>query len=187
MSTRACYRFFPLNGPNDWPGVVTVYKHSDGYPSGAAKAIAAALPCAWPLPRFEPDEFAAAFVRANKKSFEDWARGYETDAEKETDPEQKAFLLERAQKYRTDPVYRDCCGGGVQISEFPTGDFGSNRQAVSGETDRPFRSKGARRCGVVSVPALANRRCGVDSILLWSVQASTLVSIIAFGDCWGAR
>ncbi len=115
MSTRACYRFFPLNGPNDWPGVVTVYKHSDGYPSGAAKAIAAALPCAWPLPRFEPDEFAAAFVRANKKSFEDWARGYETDAEKETDPEQKAFLLERAQKYRTDPVYRDCCGGGVRL------------------------------------------------------------------------
>ena len=29
----------------------------------------------------------------------------------------------------------------MQISEFPTGDFGSNRQAVSGETDRPFRSK----------------------------------------------
>ena len=39
MSTRACYRFFPLNGPNDWPGVVTVYKHRDGYPSGAAQAI----------------------------------------------------------------------------------------------------------------------------------------------------
>ena len=31
MSTRACYRFFPDNGPNDWPGVVTVYKHGDGY------------------------------------------------------------------------------------------------------------------------------------------------------------
>ena len=35
--------------------------------------------------------------------------------------------------------------------------------------------------------ALANRRCGVDSILFWSVQASTLVSIIAFGDCWLVR
>jgi hypothetical protein len=35
----------------------------------------------------------------------------------------------------------------VQISEFPTGDFGSNRQAVSAETDRPFRSKAAPRCG----------------------------------------
>jgi hypothetical protein len=29
----------------------------------------------------------------------------------------------------------------LQISEFPTGDFGSNRQAVSVETDRPFRSQ----------------------------------------------
>lgn len=49
MSTRACYRFIPENGPNDHPGVVTVYKHSDGYPKGAAKAIEAALPYAWPL------------------------------------------------------------------------------------------------------------------------------------------
>jgi len=47
----------------------------------------------------------------------------------------------------------------VQISEFPTGDFGSNRQAVSVETDRPFRSKAAPRCEWVLVPALANRRC----------------------------
>jgi hypothetical protein len=31
----------------------------------------------------------------------------------------------------------------LQISEFPTGNFGSNRQAVSAETDRPFRSKAA--------------------------------------------
>jgi hypothetical protein len=68
MSTRACYRFFPLNGPNDWPGVVTVYKHHDGYPAGAAKAIGAALDFAWQLPRFEADEFAAAFVAANKRS-----------------------------------------------------------------------------------------------------------------------
>jgi len=55
-----------LNGPNDWPGVVTVYKHHDGYPSGAAKAIEAALDHAWTLPRFEPAEFAAGFVTANK-------------------------------------------------------------------------------------------------------------------------
>jgi hypothetical protein len=68
MSTRACYRFFPENGPNDWPGVVTVYKHMDGYPSQAAKAIEAALDFAWSLPRFEPDEFAASFVAAAKQS-----------------------------------------------------------------------------------------------------------------------
>jgi hypothetical protein len=68
MSTRACYRFVPVNGSNDWPGVVTVYKHMDGYPSGAAKAIEAALDFAWALPRFEPDEYAAAFVAAAKQS-----------------------------------------------------------------------------------------------------------------------
>ena len=56
-------------------------------------------------------------------------------------------------------------GGKVQISEFPTGDFGSNRQAVSVETDRPFRSKAAPRLGGVSAPALANRCCGIDPIL----------------------
>jgi hypothetical protein len=115
MSTRACYRFFPLNGPNDWPGVVTVYKHRDGYPSGAAEAIEAALPHAWHLPRFEPDEFAAGFVRANKKSADDFARECEEQAEKETDPEQKIWLLERARKYRTDPGYRSCCGGEIRL------------------------------------------------------------------------
>jgi hypothetical protein len=67
MSTRACYRFIPENGPNDWPGVITVYKHHDGYPSGAAEAIENALAVAWPLPRYEADEFAAAFVAANKQ------------------------------------------------------------------------------------------------------------------------
>ena len=114
MSTRACYRFFPLNGPNDWPGVVTVYRHHDGYPSGAAQAIEAALPHAWPLPRFEPDEFAAAFVRGNKKSPEDYASEYEAEAEKATD-EDKPYLLDTARKYRTDQGYRGCCGGGLRL------------------------------------------------------------------------
>jgi len=68
----------------------------------------------------------------------------------------------------------------VQISEFPTGDFGSNRQAVSVETDRPFRSKAAPRCGWVLVPTLANRRCVIHPILLWSAKASTLVIIYSF-------
>jgi tetratricopeptide (TPR) repeat protein len=73
----------------------------------------------------------------------------------------------------------------LQISEFPTGDFGSNRQAVSVETDRPFRSKAAPRCEWVLVPALANRRCVIHPILLWSAKASTLVIIIVFSDCCG--
>lgn len=44
-----------------------VYKHYDGYPSGAADALVNAIPNAWDLPRYEPDEFAAAFVAANKE------------------------------------------------------------------------------------------------------------------------
>jgi hypothetical protein len=60
MSTRAVYTF------SDSDGTYHVYKHSDGYPTGAAQAIEATLECAWTLPRFEADEFAAAFVAANK-------------------------------------------------------------------------------------------------------------------------
>src|ERR1700722_19005838 len=60
MSTRAVYTFI------DAFDKFHVYKHCDGYPSGAAQAIANALPHAWTLPRFEPDEFAAAFIAGNK-------------------------------------------------------------------------------------------------------------------------
>ena len=56
MSTRAMYTFRANQEEYH------VYKHCDGYPSGAAANIAAALPWAWNLPRFEPDQFAAAFV-----------------------------------------------------------------------------------------------------------------------------
>ena len=60
MSTRATYEFI------DRYNSFTVYKHFDGYPSGALEWIEKALEYAWPLPRFEASEFAAAFVRANK-------------------------------------------------------------------------------------------------------------------------
>ena len=60
MSTRAIYSF-----ETDM-GAVHVYKHHDGYPTGAADALKAAQAFAWPLPRYEGDDFAAAFVAANK-------------------------------------------------------------------------------------------------------------------------
>lgn len=60
MSTRAIYRF------KDKYKSITVYKHHDNYPSGALWFIQRALEYAWELPRFEADEFAAAFVAANK-------------------------------------------------------------------------------------------------------------------------
>ena len=61
MGTRAVYTFIDQNGRH------SVYKHWDGYPITACQFIANALPLAWPLPRFEADEFAAAFVAANKQ------------------------------------------------------------------------------------------------------------------------
>ena len=65
MGTRAVYFFYDeeCRTGGDFYGV---YKHYDGYPSGAASHIEAAKEYAWQLPRFEADEFAAAFVAANK-------------------------------------------------------------------------------------------------------------------------
>lgn len=61
MSTRACYSF------KDKFETLHVYKHHDGYPSGAERWIRAALDFSWTLPRFEASDFGAAFVAANKK------------------------------------------------------------------------------------------------------------------------
>lgn len=61
MSTRAVYSF------KDQYDTHHVYKHYDGYPSGACGFIENAKSKAWHLPRFEADEFAAAFVAANKE------------------------------------------------------------------------------------------------------------------------
>jgi len=63
MSTRAMYTF------KNKKQTVHVYKHHDGYPEGALSWIANARNYAWQLPRFEPDDFAAAFVAANKPKF----------------------------------------------------------------------------------------------------------------------
>ncbi len=72
MSTRAIYTFY------DSDDEVHVYKHHDGYPytgglhngetfeGGGLVWIKDAKAFAWDLPRFEADEFAASFVKANK-------------------------------------------------------------------------------------------------------------------------
>ena len=59
MGTRAIYKF------RDGDGGCFVYKR-DNYPQGAVHFIEAAKGFAWKLPRFEADEFASAFVAANK-------------------------------------------------------------------------------------------------------------------------
>ena len=60
MGTRAIYIF------EDEHEEVAVYKHYDNYPLGAADFIENAKSFAWAFPRFEADEFGAAFVAANK-------------------------------------------------------------------------------------------------------------------------
>ena len=112
MSTRACYRFIDPDTTD--PEVVTVYKHSDGYPDGAVCWITKALEHAWPLPRFEADEFAAAFVAANKPSAKTRRMDYIAKAERETDPEKKLHLLKAAEDYGPGGGYADCVGGGVR-------------------------------------------------------------------------
>jgi len=61
MGTRAIYIF-----EDEAFQEVHVYKHYDNYPQGAVEFIEKAKAYAWELPRFEADEFGAAFVAANK-------------------------------------------------------------------------------------------------------------------------
>lgn len=61
MSTRAVFTFHAYQRDT-----FHVYKHCDGYPEYARETLFNALPYAWPLPRFEPDDFAAAFIAGNK-------------------------------------------------------------------------------------------------------------------------
>lgn len=61
MGTRAVITFI------DEDNTFHVYKHWDGNPEDILKCIEYAKPFAWELPRFEADEFAAAFIAANKE------------------------------------------------------------------------------------------------------------------------
>jgi hypothetical protein len=117
VSTRAFYRFIPQNGPNDWPGAVTVYKHHDGYPSGAAKAIEKALDFAWKLPRFKADEFAAAFVAGNKTLASSIRAHYEqhaTDAEKQAKVDKQYAKLNMPEHY-CRLAKNAKAGGGIRL------------------------------------------------------------------------
>lgn len=61
MSTRATYEF------RDKYGSYTVYVIFDlGHHNGYSK-INNAIPYAWPLPRWEADDFGAAFIAGNKE------------------------------------------------------------------------------------------------------------------------
>lgn len=64
MSTRC------LISVSDGAEEFHIYRHHDGYPAGPHGVVAtlkAAFPYAWPLPRFEASDFAAALIRGWKE------------------------------------------------------------------------------------------------------------------------
>lgn len=108
MSTRALFTF------KDETAAFNVYKHYDGNPSGAARVIRHAIDYfAWPLPRFEADEFAAAFVAAGKACcFADYLDTHKTHRN-------RRGALSHAVAYYSDAA-RFFRGGGVRL--MPQGD-----------------------------------------------------------------
>ena len=62
MSTRSVITFKVADN------TFHVYKHMDGYPDGILPDIEEAKKFAWELPRFDPADFAAAFIRATKET-----------------------------------------------------------------------------------------------------------------------
>src|SRR6266436_8888976 len=80
----------------DQYGRVQVYRHYDGYPEGVIPELIKSLEFAWPLPRFEADDFAAAIVRAWKD---------EGGGNIRIDGNPKAFELVRSEERR---VGKEC-------------------------------------------------------------------------------
>ena len=88
------------------------------------------------MPRFEADEFAAAFVAANKPSAKTRRIDYIAKAERETDPERKLHLLKVAEDYGPGGRYADCVGGGIRLVNKPGCDafktYATDRPQLSG-------------------------------------------------------
>jgi hypothetical protein len=67
MSTRST---LTVRDRKDGSEAYSIYRHSDGYPDtphGVLKTLRQALSYAWPLPRYEAMDFAAAIIAAWKK------------------------------------------------------------------------------------------------------------------------
>ncbi len=120
MSTRALYTFRDFDGEEHH-----VYKHHDGYPTGAAEALANALPYAWKLPRYEADEFAAAFVAGNKghyaqtefkvlRELEELGRAAVFAPVNPDDPKRIANLIDRLNAAR-EYAGKGYNGGGIRL------------------------------------------------------------------------
>lgn len=65
MSTRCTLTIEGSNRGED--SAIQVYRHWDGYPDAVIPDLNKVLAYAWPLPRFELDDFAAALIAAWKQ------------------------------------------------------------------------------------------------------------------------
>ena len=102
MSTRALYTFKGETASDSW----NVYKHHDGYPTGAASVLQLTLDYfTWQLPRYEADTFAAGFCAAGKS--QSWMDDDTIDAD-------------ALKAYGPGGRYRAYSGGGVRL--MPQGD-----------------------------------------------------------------
>jgi hypothetical protein len=119
MSTRGMFTFRSADGSEEYH----VYRHSDNYPTGAAEALVAALEFAWQLPRYEADEFAAAFVAANKSYYINQELALLRELEKigkASSPFER--IAEIRKELETCRRYaKDFNGGGVRL--MPSGKF----------------------------------------------------------------
>ena len=115
MSTRALYTFRSEDGSDEHH----VYVHHDGYPTGAADKIVAALEFAWPLPRYEADEFAAAFVAANKSHWIAEELRLLRRFEKAKEADEIVAIGEQIERVRHYAKHGN--GGGVRL--MPSGTF----------------------------------------------------------------
>src|SRR6266702_4289456 len=101
MSTRAMYSFLGTKESGSQHHF-NVYKHHDGYPSGAAETLKTTIDWfAWPLPRYESDAFAAAFCAAGK-----------VGALSSNDT---SDLIIWAKEYGPGGIYHQGNGGGVRL------------------------------------------------------------------------
>lgn len=128
MGTRAVFTF------KDEDQSFSVYTQYDGYPEGAAEFLTKALPFAWALPRFEPDEFAAAFVAANKEKGGSIRLTTGADAHVDLDYEYEIFQSKNGQM-----IIKTSNGFYGRLKDF-IGEYGSSADRIVWNAQVPSKN-----------------------------------------------
>lgn len=117
MSTRGFYRFVDAAPAGTPAAVYNIYRQSDNYPSGGLDAIIAALRYAWTLPRYEADEFAAAFCAGYKSHYlKRVLDDVLAKAQPLFDAAPESYELLRVDQVAIDPMaFKGYNGGGIRV------------------------------------------------------------------------